>query len=65
MKTAMQEHIEWLKSRMEVTDQIEKELLKKEKEQIIDAYIISRRLSSNFLNDKSADDYYKDTYIQN
>ena len=64
MKTAMQEHIEWLKSRMEVTDQIEKELLKKEKEQIIDAYIISRRLSSNFLNDKSADDYYKDTYIQ-
>jgi hypothetical protein len=63
MKTAMQEHIEWLKSRMEVTDQLEKELLKKEKEQIIDAYIISRRLSSNFLNDKSADDYYKDTYI--
>ncbi len=59
----MQEHIEWLKSRMEVTDQLEKELLKKEKEQIIDAYIISRRLSSNFLNDKSADDYYKDTYI--
>ena len=61
----MQEHIEWLKSRMEVTDQIEKELLKKEKEQIIDAYIISRRLSSNFLNDKSADAYYRDTYIQN
>jgi hypothetical protein len=37
MKTAMTRHIEWLKSRMVVTPQIEKELLEQERIQIIDA----------------------------
>ena len=31
MKTAMQQHLEWLKARMVVTPQMEKELLEMEK----------------------------------
>jgi hypothetical protein len=36
MKTAMQQHLEWLKSRIVVTEQMEQELLEQEKEQIIE-----------------------------
>ena len=64
MRTAMQYHIEWLKARMVVSRQMEKELLKKEKQQIIDAYITSMRNERNLLTIKSAENYYKDTYKQ-
>jgi len=64
MRTAMQDHIEWLKARMVVSKQMEKELLKKEKQQIIDAYITSMRNERNLLTIKSAENYYNDTYKQ-
>jgi hypothetical protein len=64
MITAMQVHIEWLKDRMVVSKQMEKSLLEKEKQQIIDAYITSMRNERNLLTIKSAEDYYKETYNQ-
>ena len=64
MRTAMQDHIEWLKDRMVVSKQMEKELLKNEKQQIIDAYITSMRNERDLLTIKSAEDYYKETYNQ-
>jgi len=60
----MQDHIEWLKARMVVSKQMEKSLLEKEKQQIIDAYITSMRNERNLLTIKSAEDYYKETYNQ-
>ena len=60
----MQNHIEWLKARMVVSKQMEKLLLEKEKQQIIDAYITSMRNERNLLTIKSAEDYYKETYNQ-
>lgn len=60
----MQDHIEWLKARMVVSKQMEKSLLDKEKQQIIDAYITSMRNERNLLTIKSAEDYYKETYNQ-
>lgn len=38
MKTAMEEHLEWLKVRIVITDEMEKLLLEKEKQQIVNAY---------------------------
>ena len=38
MKTAMQQHLEWLKARMVVTEQMEQELLDQEMSQLLDAY---------------------------
>ncbi len=38
MKTQMQKHLEWLKSRIVVTPQMEQELLEQEKEQILCAF---------------------------
>lgn len=64
MRTTMQNHIEWLKARMVVSKQMEKLLLEKEKQQIIDAYITSMRNERNLLTIKSAEDYYKETYNQ-
>ena len=63
-KTTMRDHIEWLKARMVVSKQMEKSLLEKEKQQIIDAYITSMRNERNLLTIKSAEDYYKETYNQ-
>jgi len=64
MRTTMQDHIEWLKARMIVSKQMEKSLLEKEKQQIIDAYITSMRNERDLLTIKSAEDYYNETYNQ-
>ncbi len=64
MRTTMQDHIEWLKARMVVSKQMEKSLLEKEKQQIIDAYITSMRNERDLLTIKSAEDYYNETYNQ-
>ena len=64
MRTTMQDHIEWLKARMVVSKQMEKSLLEKEKQQIIDAYITSMRNERDLLTIMSAQDYYKETYNQ-
>ncbi|MFY8248112.1 MAG: hypothetical protein ACOVJ5_00230 [Gloeomargaritales cyanobacterium] len=64
MRTTMQNHIEWLKDRMVVSKQMEKSLLDKEKQQIIDAYITSMRNERDLLTIMSAEDYYKETYNQ-
>lgn len=60
----MRDHIEWLKARMVVSKQMEKSLLEKEKQQIIDAYITSMRNERDLLTIMSAEDYYKETYNQ-
>jgi len=62
MRTTMQDHIEWLKARMVVSKQMEKSLLEKEKQQIIDAYITSMRNERDLLTIMSAEDYYNETY---
>jgi len=64
MRTTIQDHIEWLKARMVVSKQMEKSLLEKEKQQIIDAYITSMRNERDLLTIMSAEDYYKETYNQ-
>jgi len=64
MRTTMQDHIEWLKARMVVSKQMEKSLLEKEKQQIIDAYITSMRNERGLLTIMSAEDYYNKTYNQ-
>ncbi len=60
----MQQHLEWLKSRMTITTKMEKKLLKMEMEQITDAYISSMKNERNLLNIKSAENYYNETYNQ-
>ena len=60
----MQDHIEWIKARMVVSKQMEKSLLEKEKQQIIDAYITSMRNERDLLTIMSAEDYYNKTYNQ-
>lgn len=64
MRTTMQDHIEWLKAKMVVSKQMEKSLLEKEKQQIIDAYITSMRNERDLLTIMSAEDYYNKTYNQ-
>ena len=59
MKTAMQQHLEWLKARMVVTPQMEKELLEMEKEQIIKA-----RQDIYVTGNLSAEQYYNQTFKQ-
>jgi hypothetical protein len=49
---------------MVVSKQMEKSLLEKEKQQIIDAYITSMRNERDLLTIMSAEDYYKETYNQ-
>lgn len=58
MKTPMQEHLEWLKARMVVTDEMEKELLEKEKKAITDAYMADSRINT----EQKAENYYTKTY---
>jgi hypothetical protein len=59
MKTAMQQHLEWLKARMVVTEQMEQELLEQEKEQIIKA-----RTDIYTTGNLSAEQYYNQTFKQ-
>jgi hypothetical protein len=59
--TAMQKHLEWLKGRMVVSPQMEKQLLEEEKQQIVDAFDgfpLSTRNSQN------GEEYYNETYKQ-
>jgi hypothetical protein len=68
MKTVMQQHLEWLKSRIVVTEQMEQELLEQEKEQILCAFYEGL----NFPKDKAilytfnksliAENYYNENY---
>ena len=58
MKTPMQEHLEWLKARLTITEQMEKELLLKEKKAITDAYMADSRL----ITEQKAEKYYNKTY---
>ena len=62
MKTAMQKHLEWLKTRIVVTGQMEHELLEQEKQQIIDAYI--DRIKDTYQNITEAEQYYNQTFKQ-
>jgi hypothetical protein len=70
MKTAMQEHFEWLQENqlyfgipIEAIDNAE-DLLEKEKEQIIDAYYGGVKLLSGDI-ETAAKHYYYQTYNQN
>lgn len=57
MQTVMKKHLEWLKNRIIVTPQMEKELLEMEKQQIIKA-IQDRYVTGNL----SAEQYYNNTF---
>jgi hypothetical protein len=63
-QTAMQKHIEWLKGRMIVSPQMEKQLLEEEKQQIIDAY--ETAMETDIYNEplKVGKQYYNQTYKQ-
>ena len=56
MKTAMQQHLEWLKGRMTVTPQMEDILLHEEKLQILNAY------DAGLMEQEHSVDYYNQTY---
>ena len=60
MKTAMQQHLEWLKARMTVTPQMEQELLDREMNQLIDAFIAGDVSKFN----QTAEKYYNQTFKQ-
>ena len=60
MKTPMQEHLEWLKPRMVVTEQMEKELLEKERQMVIEAF--HQGLVQPEDSQISANDYFELTY---
>jgi hypothetical protein len=67
METTMKNHLEWLKGRMVVTEQMEEELLEQEKRQIIDAY--SQGLNDWRIADMSiktinkvSEQYYNETF---
>jgi hypothetical protein len=66
-KTAMQQHLEWLKARIVVTEQMEQELLELEKEQIVNAYWQGTKdwsidyFSTSTLN-KVSEKYYNETF---
>jgi hypothetical protein len=61
MKTAMQQHLEWLKARMIVTEQMEKELLEQEKHQIINAHGIQMTGVNNH-KCVTGEEYYNKTF---
>jgi hypothetical protein len=63
-QTAMQKHLEWLKGRMIVSPQMEKQLLEEEKKQIIDAY--ETAMETDIYNEplKVGKQYYNETYKQ-
>lgn len=56
MKTAMQQHLEWLKGRMVVTPQMEDILLHEEKLQILNGY------DAGLIQQGHSVDYYNQTY---
>jgi hypothetical protein len=67
METTMKNHLEWLKGRMVVTEQMEEELLEQEKRQIIDSYSqglndwITTDMSIKTIN-KVSEQYYNETF---
>ena len=60
MKTAMQQHLEWLKARMTITPLMEKELLDQEMSQLIDAFIAGDVSKFN----ETAEKYYNQIFKQ-
>lgn len=56
MKTAMQQHLEWLKARITVTPQMEDILLHEEKLQILNAY------DAGLMEQGHSVDYYNQTF---
>ncbi len=56
MKTAMQQHLEWLKARMVVTPQMEQELLDREMSQLMNAY------DTGLMEQSHSADYYNRTF---
>jgi len=73
--TPMMEHLEWLKARMVVTKQMEKELLEKERQMVVDAalfayrdsHIVPGKISQIDLKEmgKDAEQYYNETFKTN
>jgi hypothetical protein len=61
MKTVMQQHLEWLKARIIVTEQMEQELLEQERQQIIDTLM---QVDCD-LKRSSAVKYYNEIFNQN
>lgn len=59
MKTPMQQHLEWLKSRVYISPQMEKELLSQEKKAITDAYKADSRIINT---EEKAENYFNKTY---
>jgi hypothetical protein len=64
MKTAMQQHLEWLKARMIVTEQMEQVLLEQEEQHIIEAYVAcwKANMPDGFECKLSAKEYYNQTF---
>lgn len=58
MKTAMQQHLEWLKARITVTPLMEDILLHEEKLQILNAY------DAGLMKQGHSVDYYNQTFKQ-
>ena len=54
----MQQHLEWLKVRIVVTEAMEQELLSQEKKAITDAYKADSRINT----EEKAENYYNKTY---
>ena len=52
----MKKHLEWLKVRMTVTPQMEKELLDQEEQHIVEAY------KAGLIEQGNPVDYYKNTF---
>jgi len=65
MKTAMQQHLEWLKARMVVTEQMEQELLELEKEQLCKIYVQGRNDNHlDYYPEKHARETYNEFFKQ-
>jgi hypothetical protein len=62
-QTAMQKHLEWLKGRMIVSLEMEKQLLEEEKQQIIWAHGIQMEGVNNH-KCVTGEQYYNQTYKQ-
>jgi hypothetical protein len=58
MKTAMQQHLEWLKARIDVTPQMEQILLEQEEQHIVEAY------NAGLMEQGNPMDYYNKTFKQ-
>jgi len=66
MGTAMQRHLEWLKTRIVVTEEMEHNLLEFEKQQIMDAYAagVEEEYRCQLIDDeiKTSEQYYEETF---